>query len=82
MKTFKFEPYRGMKPNNHETMDALLRMRFWQMMKYLRDYTKKAEVARFWGVMDGTVAAMYDLGSPMAYQYHKALRKIKAMYKI
>lgn len=73
MKCFDFKPYPGIKPSNHVTMDALLRNRFRQYLRALK-YTDKAE--ELIGVMDGTVMAMYDLGSPMAWQYKKALYKV------
>jgi len=79
MKTFKFEPYRGMKPSNHETMDALLRMRFRQYLRGLK-HTDKAPYLI--GIMAGTVSAMYDLGSPMAWQYRKALYKVERIYAV
>lgn len=78
MKTFTFEPYRGMKPDNHETMDAMLRIRFRQNLTSLRD-AEKTLALYLLGIMSGTVAAMYDLGSPMAWQYQKAMYKARAI---
>lgn len=79
MKVFKFTPYQGMKPSNHETMDALLRGRFRQYLRGLKYTDKLNELI---GVMEGTVSAMYDLGSPMAWQYRKALYKVRDIYGV
>lgn len=78
MKTFKFKPFLGLSPSNTETFEALLRVRFRQYMRMLR-HCDVDERGYCLGVCDGMVSALYDVSSPMAWQYNKALSKLRKL---
>jgi len=82
MKTFEFKPFIGLEPQTVKTFEALLRGRFIQYMKMYIEMVRlkdvDPEIAQFsFGVCQGMVLALYDVSSPMAWQYLKALRKLE-----
>jgi hypothetical protein len=66
-----------MSPATVETFEVLCRRRFKSYLRLIREGGDPIDIGHWFGVCDGMVAVLYDIGSPFAYTYRRAADRIK-----